>query len=393
MGGSDYYRGAQRFRVPRTGRYNVTVAGAAGGRGICSSTSGRGLRWKGTVSLSADQDLIILVGQRGVGPCDQTATRVQDLPMCQNPPTTLNESQTCEQEWRTWLRSYSIDYSDIFFGFVGGGGGGGASFILPVIREGETVNRFPVVIAPGGGGSAAVERYEFFTDKVPRPSPANISDEEQYLLLINAQTALDPSILGVKEGTGGYLNNSNIDSSTLRPGAGGGWRSTGINQDGGELGPAPQFATGGLGCFQQAINDAIPVPIRNMNGGFGGGGGQCGGGGAGGGYTGGSVYGAARDIPSGGGYFLGPQSAPQGSVYENTSFTQLSIDLNPGEDGYVDIVPIDCGCAHDCSVYQETFVCFCPSGFQFHPNEVDCFQGMCFVRSHNSKLILNLVIN
>ena len=53
--GSDYYSGAQQFRVPRTGHYNVTVAGAAGGRGICSTTSGRGLRWKGTVSLSKDQ--------------------------------------------------------------------------------------------------------------------------------------------------------------------------------------------------------------------------------------------------------------------------------------------------------------------------------------------------
>ena len=97
---ADYYRGAQRFRVPRTGRYNVTVAGAAGGRGIFSSTSERVLKWKGTVSLSDEEDLVILVGQRGVGPCDQTATRskVQDLLMCQNPPTNLNESETCGQE-------------------------------------------------------------------------------------------------------------------------------------------------------------------------------------------------------------------------------------------------------------------------------------------------------
>ena len=376
---ADYYSGAQRFRVPRTGHYNVTVAGAAGGRGICSSTSGRGLKWKGTVSLSDEEDIIILVGQRGVGPCDQTATRVQDIPMCQNPPTNLDESATCEQEWSAWLQSYSPVYSPTIFRFVGGGGGGGASFILPVTREGEVVNNLPIVIAPGGGGSAALERYYFLDREAHRPGPANLTDKEQYLLLIDAQIALDPNIPGIEEGTRGYLNSSNFVSNALRPGAGGGWRSVGINLDGGALGSAAQFAIGGLGCFQQlAASIAVQVPIRNANGGFGGGGGQCGGSGAGGGYTGGSVFGTYRTIPSGGGYFLGPQSTPQGSAYNNTSFTPLSIDLNTGEDGYVDIVPVNCGCAYDCTIYQdlEMFKCDCPDGFQLSINEVDCFQGI-----------------
>ena len=392
MRGNDY-EGAQQFRVPRTGLYNVTVAGAAGGRGICSSTSGRGLRWKGTVYLSADEDLLVLVGQRGVGPCGQTAVRVQDLAMCHDPPTNLTEAQTCEQEWMAWINSYSSSYVNEILGFVGGGGGGGASFILPVTRQTETINRFPIVIAPGGGGSAAIERYDFFNEPEAVPSQnlaQNVSDEEQYLLLINAQTALDPSILGVPAGSRGYINSGNIQAiATLRPGAGGGWTSTtsGINIDGGVLGLQSQFAIGGQGCSERLANtiqNAVEIPIRNLNGGFGGGGGQCGGGGAGGGYTGGSVFGAARNIPSGGGYFLGPQSAPQGADYDNTSFIQLSIDLNPGEDGYVDIVPVNCGCAHDCTVYQdlEMFKCFCPSGFQLSPNEVDCFQGICSIH-HN----------
>ena len=380
MGGTDYYRGAQRFRVPRTGRYNVTVAGATGGRGICSSTSGRGLRWKGTVSLSADQDLIILVGQRGVGPCDQNATRVEDLAMCQNPPTNFNESQICEQEWLAWLQNYSPQNAIMFFGFLGGGGGGGASFILPVTREGETVNNLPITIAPGGGGSGAVERYDFIGTFVPRPGPVNISEEEQYLFLINAQTVIEPGIGEVQDGHRGFLNNSNTPSVTLRPGTGGGWTGVGSIPDGRALGSPAQFAIGGLGCSPQIGAVSInQVPIRNVNGGFGGGGGQCGGGGAGGGYTGGSVFGGGRDVPSGGGYFLGPQSDPQGSIYDNSSFTQRSIDLNPGEDGYVDIVPVDCGCVHDCNIYQETFQCFCPSGFQLNPNQVDCLQGMLWV--------------
>ena len=273
------------------------------------------------------------------------------------------------------------DYSNENFAqllrFVGSGGGGGASFILPVTRESESFNNLPIVIAPGGGGSATVERYDFF-DLVPRPSPANISDEEQYLLLINAQTALDPNILGVIRGSRGYVNTSrsNILSPTLRPGAGGGWSSatSGIELDGGVLGSRTQFAIGGQGCFDQlrlTLDNNLQVPISNVNGGFGGGGGQCGGGGAGGGYTGGSVYAAIHFIPSGGGYFLGPQDVG----YDNSSFTQLSVGLNPGEDGYVDIVLVDCGCAYDCTVFQETFKCLCPSGFQLNPNKVDCFQG------------------
>ena len=158
----------------------------------------------------------------------------------------------------------------------------------------------------------------------------------------------------------------------------GGWSAVASEfyQDGGALGSQIQFAIGGLGCFQELQRQiTAQVPLSNVNEGFGGGGGQCGGGGAGGGYTGGTVFASLYDVPSGGGYFLGPQSAPQGAGYDNASFTQLSIDLNPGEDGFVDIVPADCGCADDCIVDQEMFQCSCSSGFQLHPNGRDCFRG------------------
>ena len=379
MRGPDYYRGTQRFRVPRSGRYNITVAGAAGGRGMCSTSSGRGLVWRGTVTLSKDQDLIILVGQRGIGPCDETVTRVQELSICQNPPANLTEVQTCEQEWRAWIANYSSTYILNFVSFVGGGGGGGASFILPVTREGERANSLPIVIAPGGGGSAAVERHDFF-DIVHVPSSDNVSDAEQYLLLINAQSASSPSIVGAIEGSRGFVNTSNVLGFSLRPGAGGGWNSkvSGINIDGNVLGSQIQPGTGGQGCSEtigDQINNVVPVPIQNVNGGFGGGGGQCGGGGAGGGYTGGTVITALFSVPSGGGYLLSPQE-PE---YDNSSFAQHGIDLNPGEDGYVDIVPVDCGCAYNCTVHEEMFKCDCPDDFQSHPNEVDCFQRKCLL--------------
>ena len=59
-------------------------------------------------------------------------------------------------------------YSTRLFSFVSGGGRGGASFILPVTREDEIVNNLPIVIAPGGSGSAALERYSFLDQQVPR---------------------------------------------------------------------------------------------------------------------------------------------------------------------------------------------------------------------------------
>ena len=283
---------------------------------------------------------------------------------------------------------------NVALGILGGGGGGGASFILPVTRETETVNDAPIVIAPGGGGTAAVENHDFF-DRVPRPGPANVSDDEQYILLINGQSISYPPYLNTQAAIGsrGYINNSmeNVASASVRPGAGGGWSANEISTpvDGGVIGTETQFARGGQGCAGQLRNtDFIDhVSIRNVNGGFGGGGGQCGGGGGGGGHTGGSVFAAFHTVPSGGGYLLGPQE----TGYDINNFLQLSIDLNPGEDGFVDIVPVDCGCAYECDVYQETFNCVCPNDFQLTPNEVDCFQGrMNIVQKYTFVLIAHV---
>ena len=376
--GPDYYRGVQRFRVPRTGYYNVTVAGAGGGRGICSTTSGRGLVWRGRVFLSEEQDLLILVGQKGLGPCDEDVITEQNPPLCSNPPANLSEVETCQQEWIDWINNdpqLPAGQGNAVLVISGGGGGGGASFILPVTRSTESVNGLPIVIAPGGGGTAAIERHDFF-DRVPRPSSANVSDAEQFMLLIDGQDISSPSYLNIEEGSRGFINNSadNIESSSIRPGAGGGWTSESIRSsfEGVAIGLDTQGAVGGQDCATLLRGSFTPyVPIRNVNGGFGGGGGQCGGGGGGGGYTGGSVFASFNYIPSGGGYFLSPEQAG----YDLNTTTQLSVEFSSEGEGFVDIVPVDCGCAHDCIVNQETFQCTCPQGFNLTPNGVDCYQG------------------
>ena len=380
--GDDYYAGAQRFRVPRTGRYNVTVAGAAGGRGICSTTSGKGLKWTGSVRLTENHDLLVLVGQKGLGPCDDSVLRLQELSLCSSPPANVTEVENCSQQWTDWINNdpmlpaNQLDRSFVR-AIVGGGSGGGASFILPVIRVNESVNNRPIVIVPGGGGTATVERHDIF-GTIEKPGPANLSEDEQFFLLINGQRNSSPSFdtVGDYLGSRGFINASGIASAGVRPGAGGGWSSGSSSStlsEGHAIGIDSQFALGGQDCAIRLRNQVSNnyVPIRNVNGGFGGGGSQCGGGGAGGGYTGGSVFAATFFIPSGGGFLLGPQEAG----YDVNNFVELDIELNSEENGFVTIVPSDCGCSYGCIVYEEMFECTCPDGFQLTANEVDCYQG------------------
>lgn len=377
--GDDYYAGAQRFRVPRTGRYNVTVAGAAGGRGICSTTSGKGLMWTGSILLTEDHDLLVLVGQKGLGPCDDSVLRAQELSLCSSPPANVTEAENCNQQWTDWINNdpnLPVGKGNSVRAIVGGGSGGGASFILPVIRVNESVNNRPIVIAPGGGGTAALEKHDIF-DMVPKPGLANLSEEEQFLLLINGQRNSSPSFDTADEflGSRGFINVS-ITTPNIRPGAGGGWTSGSSSStlsEGHAIGIDSQFAIGGQDCAIRLRSEVAGgyVPIRNVNGGFGGGGSQCAGGGAGGGYTGGSVFAATFFIPSGGGFFLGPQEAG----YDVNNFVELDLKLNSEENGFVTIVPSDCGCSYRCIVYEEVFKCTCPDGFQLTANEVDCYQG------------------
>ena len=374
--GSDYFQGAQRFKVPRTGFYNVTVAGAAGGRGVCSTTSGRGLLWTGTVLLHEEQDLLILVGQQGLGPCDEEVFLERPLPLCSNSPANLSDVQSCQTEWFSWINSDPMlpeTERPFVQAIIGGGSGGGASFILPVFRANESFNRYPIVIAPGGAGSAAEERQEIFNE-IDKPSPTNASSEEQLLLLINGQTSSYPSYDMFVRGSRGFINES-LSSATIRPGAGSGWgaASSSTFSEGHAIGIESQFALGGQDCAIRLRGSFTPyVPVLNVNGGFGGGGSQCAGGGAGGGFTGGSVVFSRFYIPSGGGYFLGPEEAG----YDTNNFIENSLELNTAQlDGFVKIVPVDCGCSYDCIVYDETFECVCPTSFNLTPNQVDCFQG------------------
>ena len=372
--GDDVYEGSQGFRVPKSGLFNITVAGAAGGRGICSIDSGKGLIWRGQVNLTEEDNLLILVGQKGVGPCD--VQHDIELPLCQDPPTSIKDVKQCHIEWYSWIRNHSAlsdlpsQNDDLNLAFIGAGGGGGASMVWRQNRTDGVFDVYPLVIAGGGGGSASNLSYDAIQDIFPR-SPGsnvqNVDNETLYHTFINAKATTHDVRLALDPSGRGFVVDT-LANADIRAGVGGGWSSL-VSQmadtDGEPLSVKHNFAHGGFDCSRQIDNhpDQSAV-IRFVQGGFGGGGGQCGVGGAGGGYTGGSIFGNSIKFPGGGGYSY---------FYSNDSSEKISITSEG--DGYVDLVLSDCGCAGSCEIIDHTFECACPSDTYLAPDEFDCYHS------------------
>lgn len=336
--------GAQGLTILKSGVYNVTVAGAAGGRGVCNVHSGRGAVVRTTMELSASEVYGVLVGQRGVGPCDLT----QEIPECQMQPTTVNESNQCEHALQS--------RNDNFILYFGGGGGGGASHFIKV--GAPTLS----LVAGGGGGSSQLLDYSVAPILASVQSVVNcsgLSNKSCYQALMDAR--LQQNDLALHDGPGerGYraLN------SSLTAGAGGGVLSQGsqLLVDGTQLNSQIP-AVGGEPCYA-----SIPGPdtLPQASGGYGGGGGGCTEGGGGGGYTGGDLLSTGTRTLGGGGY-----SKLNGSAE--------FVSWNDG-DGYVDIVPTDCGCQFGCIVYEEEeeYECTCPGSDTYlaPPEYSECFRG------------------
>lgn len=358
--GPNTFAGAQGFRLPQAGLYNITVAGAAGGRGVCNTEFGRGAVQRLQVEMTLDYELLILVGQQGLSPCEvDSIDPVLYWLVCETPPMSFNESEECHTLWSGFVREA---YNDTVL-FSGGGGGGGASMVRLRDAESEQFKSRPLVVAAGAGGSPSLLVY----DANPNLDlNSSLSVEEQYVLYLHGTpyTQNDP----IPDGIRGNRDESFTTSSS---GAGGGWARD-INRidsiiDGMPLSEEQNFAQGGADCA------LITYPLDGVYGGFGGGGGGCGGGGGGGGYEGGSVVlraNANEELGEGG-----------HSVYFNNS-PVIVIDRGSGYnfdslDGYVDIVLSDCGCVHQCIVDEQAdqFECLCPEDARLAPDQSDCFKG------------------
>ena len=345
--------------MPRTTVYNITIAGAAGGRGVCNVLTGQGVALQFQAFLMDSHELLISVGQRGVSPCDGNPNRS----VCTDPPLEPHDFAKCNENWLNFIRQTFS--TDDLYAIDGGGGGGGSSVVYPRIRDSSFTT--PLAIAAGGGGTSAILDYSFLLDANFAPFLPNRI--ERYQLLING----DPNLDAENDFAAGRgLRNGGIFGPIA--GAGGGLLAFPVsdNVDGNSitLAESEDYALGGFDCTR-GRTERLPFP--DSFGGFGGGGGGCGGGGGGGGYRGGDVLDARNNIPGGGGI----SETLNGLVNRDT----LTFDFNDG-DGFVDIVPADCNCIHQCVVFEDEFECLCPTNAQLAPDQSDCFEGKVYLNLH-----------
>ena len=349
------------------GLYNITVAGAGGGRGICNfEHGGFGNSRTVQVELSTDYELLVLVGQRGTGPCD-VIPESDDIyeRVCRTPPTNPTEVLACNQTWH----NFTVNVHHLFYEAFGGGAGGGGTLVRARNKKSEEFDDFPIVIMGGGGGTSSVLHYDVVEDI--GVNHVFLPNHLAFRTFVNGQSRTHDTDFGLVAGIRGFR----IDSTNTVAGAGGGF-SVGfvqsINVDGGALGRAQDLADGGFDCIQSFSDIIENVPYFGVYGGFGGGGGACGGGGGGGGYTGGAILDVGVTVPGGGGFsFVGNSIT--------TSFAVHSVDagrLNYDRDeGFVEIVLANCGCVYECLVNttEDQFECLCPNNTELAPNLNDCF--------------------
>ena len=343
------FYGGQGFKFPRTGLYNVTIAGAAGGRGLCSTRGGYGAIFTDQLYIQKDinDSVLILVGQEGTSPCETNPS----YSLCQTPPVDITEAALCNSTWSNILN-------------VGGGGGGGVSMIWGPNSTGQYTNTIlPVIAAAGGGGTGTQLDYSAVIGNMPELiADTNVfvqdneTNEEFYIRWINGQpTDMD----ALNAGFSGNVGNR-PDKMLVTAGYGSGWSNAFgelLEIDGKLINTNIDFAEGGYDCVR------VGVPFLGVNGGFGGGGGACSEGGGGGGYGGGWVIGKTPSIPGRGGYSFV-------SIESNAEF----VNFNDGA-GYVKIIPVDCGCSHSCTVDGESFQCECPQSARLASNGYNCVRG------------------
>lgn len=349
------------MRIPKTTTYNITVAGASGGKGLCSPLLGRGVVIRAQALLRESMEMLVVVGQRGMGPCEPWTSGGPPLDsFCSLIPN--NDSVQCNKTWWNYLQSIASSFSLDVYRHIGGGGGGGASMIR--LENEGALQTFPFIVAGGGGGGAAVLDLNVL-DMVNFSRPVNATQEEIYQAFVDGKIEeYDPVLSNIRAERGFLAPETSQERS---PGAGGGYLNDLESRrvDGSQFLRQEAFGEGGVDCG----TSSSPTSFASEAGGFGAGGGGCGGGGGGGGHTGGAIVGTGNVVPGGGGY----------SFLQSSRLNPLQVveyGWNGEGDGYVEMVAADCGCAYQCFMYEEgdEFECLCPESAKLAPDLSDCFQ-------------------
>ena len=339
-------QGAQVFRVPRSGLYNITVAGASGGEGVCHP-SGRGYALLSTFNFTAGQELLVIVGQKGLSGCKNASGGY--IPFCQ-PWANITDLYNCTGKWSQEIDTdnYLVFDVDYLFDYEGGGGGGGASMVQLVGDTG------PLMVSGGGGGGGAIYNQTILL---------NFSTVYRF-----RSDAYSPSVTPqTVPGMSGW----SFEQSIAGAGVGAGYNADPFATDGTDGSPLSSYIgpTGGKDCLD--VSGREPTPVLYSTGGFGGGGGGCETGGGGGGYTGGrvSAYDGGQSLyrPGEGGYSYITSNGGDTHPYNDLGF-------NEGE-GYVEILPLNCLCTGECLIVDGTFCCSCPADTYTAPDGFDCIKG------------------
>ena len=260
-----FFRGGQLIKLPRTTTYNITVAGATGGKGLCSPLYGRGVVIRARAEFEENFRMIVVVGQRGHGSCEFTEPSND----CSFLPK--NNATRCNMTWWSYLQSIAGDSEGLdAYRHIGGAGGGGASMIRLENEGGLQV--FPYIVAGGGGGGAAVLDL---IDTVNFTHAVNATREEIYREFVDGKREVFDLVLSDRQNQRGFI--APLSTDDRKAGAGGGY-ITGSEEarrvDGSQFIFEDDFAEGGRHCDTSTL---VPTTFSPEVGGFGAGGGGCGG--------------------------------------------------------------------------------------------------------------------
>ena len=331
---TDSLLGTQFFTVPTFGNYTVEIAGAAGGRGVCSPYRGGGAILGAQVLLESGVTYGVTVGQVGDSACD--GGRFPDL--CNNSLSTEN----CTGLYNAAYNITSFSDAPPDCSFDGGGGGGGGTTLIKVSETQRLLIILSLYSAAGGGGSGAIFNN---TDYLRNYSNADVATDHRSIRMSSgSREAVNKCPFS---GVGGGSIRSQVGElvdgfpNTLPP------DTPGIDKS---------YKLGGLGCTP-----------NGTNGGFGGGGGACVSGGGGGGTAGGNVSSYTPYEPGQGGI----------SSINTSLYPAFPTGMHNYGSGYMSLTLNDCGCAGECvkNYTKNVFECLCPESSSLTEDGFDCIRG------------------
>lgn len=311
----------------------IIAKGAGGGLGSGGVGSSRGAMAISVLELHLDEEIYILIGQKGEHACIKSmGYREKECePLLDGfASDNVGESKTKQ------VKNLVIE--------DGAGGGGGATYVFIMNPSNVAV---PLVVA-GGGGGLGIGRY--------------LDEHDQHGRLF--------------EPDGGKSSGKTSGDTNITGGPGGGWQANQFQPTVLHSGASLlEGARGGEPCY-------LPRGIHGQ-GGFGGGGGGCNTGGGGGGYSGGNTDVDLTNGDGGTSYISITRSLPELSTF-------LGGD-NSGP-GSVIIIPAittpGCGCDYRCVAldeYSSQVACICPENWRLKKDNLTACERklLYFVSSCN----------